>query len=165
MTPLADNLVGASALGKPEPVFPLEVVFCETCGLVQIKETVPPEQLFCQDYPYYSSFADMVVDNAKANALDLIEQADFIAQDNVDAAERFLTATENAFQFLAENPSAGRLREFSNARLSGIRMWPIRGFDKHLIFYRDLSDAVEIIRVLHAARDIDRILGDRSDLS
>lgn len=74
MTPLADNLVGASALGKPEPVFPLEVVFCETCGLVQIKETVPPEQLFCQDYPYYSSFADMVVDNAKANALGLIEQ-------------------------------------------------------------------------------------------
>jgi plasmid stabilization system protein ParE len=36
-------------------------------------------------------------------------------------------------------------------------MWPIHGFEKHLIFYRPLKDAVEIVRVLHASRDIRRI--------
>ncbi len=37
--------------------FPLDLVFCADCTLVQITETVPPEQLF-RDYVYFSSFSD-----------------------------------------------------------------------------------------------------------
>jgi SAM-dependent methyltransferase len=36
-------------------VAPLDVVLCEECSLVQITETVSPEVLFCQNYPYFSS--------------------------------------------------------------------------------------------------------------
>ena len=50
-TPLADRLLKEDQLDQPEPVFPLEVAFCNNCGLVQILETVPPEVLFCEDYP------------------------------------------------------------------------------------------------------------------
>ncbi len=50
-TPLADRLLTQTQLEQPEPVFPLEVAFCPGCGLMQILETVPPEVLFCEEYP------------------------------------------------------------------------------------------------------------------
>jgi SAM-dependent methyltransferase len=65
--PLANRLLDESGLAKPEPCFPLDVLFCEDCALVQISETVPPEQLF-SDYVYFSSVSDAVVSNAKSIA-------------------------------------------------------------------------------------------------
>jgi SAM-dependent methyltransferase len=40
---------------------------------VQILETVPPEVLFCDDYPYYSSFSPALLEHSRENALGLIE--------------------------------------------------------------------------------------------
>jgi toxin ParE1/3/4 len=34
-------------------------------------------------------------------------------------------------------------------------MFPMRGFSKHLIFYRPLSNGAEIVRVIHGARDLE----------
>jgi toxin ParE1/3/4 len=45
------------------------------------------------------------------------------------------------------------LRTF-RSRASGIRRWPIPEFPKHLIFYRPTDDGVDILRVLHGARDV-----------
>lgn len=36
-----------------------------------------------------------------------------------------------------------------------IRVWPIRGFKNHLIFYQVRKGRLEIVRVLHAAQDIE----------
>jgi SAM-dependent methyltransferase len=71
-TPLADALLSAEQLDRPEPTFPLVLAFCPRCGLVQILETVPPEVLFCNDYPYYSSFSPALLAHSRENALDLI---------------------------------------------------------------------------------------------
>jgi SAM-dependent methyltransferase len=71
-TPLADRLVSAARLDEPEPVFPLQVAFCPQCSLLQILETVPPEVLFCEDYPYYSSFSDALLRHSRENVLDLV---------------------------------------------------------------------------------------------
>jgi len=65
--PLANSLLTADQLEEPEPAYPLKLAFCAHCALVQITETVPPEELF-REYLYFSSFADSVVQNAKANA-------------------------------------------------------------------------------------------------
>jgi SAM-dependent methyltransferase len=54
-TPLADALLTHEQLSKPELTALLDLVFCPACSLVQITETVPPEILFCRDYPYFSS--------------------------------------------------------------------------------------------------------------
>lgn len=89
---------------------------------------------------------------------DLIELATAIAQDNLEAAERFLDAAEAAFRFLARTPGAGATREYLNPALKGLRMWPIQGFEKHLVFYRATPGKLDIIRVLHAARDIAAVL-------
>lgn len=63
-TPLANALVSADRLDAQEPRYPLDLVFCPACSLVQITETVPPEVLFT-DYPYFSSFSDTMVRSAR----------------------------------------------------------------------------------------------------
>mgnify|MGYP005837062413 FL=1 len=49
--PPSDKILTAEQLSQHEAFYPLEVVFCPDCALVQILETVPPEVLFGEDYP------------------------------------------------------------------------------------------------------------------
>ncbi|MFT4039955.1 MAG: class I SAM-dependent methyltransferase [Thermomicrobiales bacterium] len=70
-TPLANSLLTAEGLAQPEPVFPLDVVFCPACSLVQITETVSPELLF-SDYVYFSSFSDTMLQHAQELAAEVI---------------------------------------------------------------------------------------------
>ena len=72
-TPLADRLLTAQQLKEAEPRYPLEVCFCPDCKLVQILETVPPEVLFCDQYPYYSSFSPALLEHSRLNVMDLIQ--------------------------------------------------------------------------------------------
>ncbi len=89
---------------------------------------------------------------------DIVEQALHIAQDNPDAAEKFLDVIEGTSAMLAGMPEMGALRSFNNPALEGIRMWPVKGFEKHLIFYCPTANGIEVIRILHAARDIQGVL-------
>jgi toxin ParE1/3/4 len=90
---------------------------------------------------------------------DLDEQARYIAQDSLDAALRFLTAAESTFEKLGAMPEIGRRRSFRHPSLAGVRSWAIPGFEKHVIFYRVAQDRVDVLRVIHAARDLRSILG------
>ena len=89
---------------------------------------------------------------------DINNQFEYIAKDNLEAAIRFYEAAFSAFDVLLRNPHIGPAREFENPQLSDVRIWLVKGFDKYLIFYRTTDERVEILRVLHAARDIDNIL-------
>jgi SAM-dependent methyltransferase len=71
-TPLANALLAEEDLAKPEETFPLDLVFCPGCTLLQITETVPPEKLF-RDYLYFSSFSDTMLEHAEAIATRLVE--------------------------------------------------------------------------------------------
>lgn len=73
-TPLADGLVKPEELATPDPVFPLEVAFCHACKLVQIRETVDPELLFQDDYPYYSSFSPALLEHSRRNVAGILER-------------------------------------------------------------------------------------------
>ncbi len=66
-TPLANALLTAAQLGEAEETFPLDLVFCRECSLVQITETVSPEKLF-HEYFYLSSFSDTTLRHAEQNA-------------------------------------------------------------------------------------------------
>ena len=90
---------------------------------------------------------------------DLAEQSGCIAQDSPTAAFRLLEAARNAFVLLGDFPEIGKLRRFVHPKLSGVRSWPIRGFEKHVIFYRASEHRIDILRVIHSARDLTRILG------
>ena len=62
-TPLANALLTPEQLAAPEARYPLDLVFCPQCTLVQITETVPPEILF-GTYAYFSSFSDTMLRHA-----------------------------------------------------------------------------------------------------
>jgi SAM-dependent methyltransferase len=66
-------LLTAEQLHLPEEAFPLDLVFCPHCTLVQITETVPPEILF-RDYLYFSSYSETVLKNAENLVQRLIEK-------------------------------------------------------------------------------------------
>lgn len=62
--PIADRLVSEKQLDKPELLVPLNLVWCPDCKLLQIRESVAPEILFQQDYPYYSSVSEAYLGHA-----------------------------------------------------------------------------------------------------
>jgi toxin ParE1/3/4 len=81
--------------------------------------------------------------------IDLTSIWDFIAHDNVRAADALLVRIERAFDLLAQNPLAGRARE---DLAPTIHSFPV-GSD--VIFYLPLSDGIEVVRVLNGRQDID----------
>jgi toxin ParE1/3/4 len=48
--------------------------------------------------------------------------------------------------------------ESDHRRCRDLRCWPVRGFPNHLVFYRPVRGGIDLIRVLHAARDLERLL-------
>lgn len=88
---------------------------------------------------------------------DLIEQGKYLAKENMEIVDRFLAATQSTLAQIAQMPLIGSPRQYRNPRLTGIRMWPIKGFENHFIFYRIIENNVEVIRILHGARDIEGI--------
>lgn len=72
--PLADGLVPEARRHLPEARYPLTVAFCSACSLVQIRETVPAETLFGEEYPYYSSFSPALVDHSRRHVESLVER-------------------------------------------------------------------------------------------
>jgi SAM-dependent methyltransferase len=71
--PLSNGLLSEDQLKEKEARFPLTVVFCPECSLVQIRETVDPRILFPADYPYFSSVSDAWLNHCRDNTLELIE--------------------------------------------------------------------------------------------
>ncbi len=72
-TPLANGLLTAEKLSAEEATYPLELVFCKHCTLIQITETVPPEQLF-SEYFYRSSFSDTMLRHARELSAKLVAE-------------------------------------------------------------------------------------------
>jgi toxin ParE1/3/4 len=82
---------------------------------------------------------------------------EFISAEDPDAADRVLDAILESFYLLARNPQIGPRRRFKVDK--GLRSWVIPEFSNYLVFYRELTDetGVEIVRVLHGARNLNRI--------
>jgi SAM-dependent methyltransferase len=72
-TPLANSLLPAS--GGELPNYPLNLVRCATCGLVQLREIVAPEALF-SDYVYFSSNSDTMLRHSEELADALVRRED-----------------------------------------------------------------------------------------
>jgi toxin ParE1/3/4 len=82
---------------------------------------------------------------------DLTEISSYISDDSVTNADAFIDKLYATIQVLANQPGSGRQRE---ELAHGILSFP---FGRYIIFYRASQDAIEIVRVLHGARDIHTI--------
>ena len=72
----------------------------------------------------------------------------YIARNNPEAADEYISAIVSRFLTLASMPHMGRVRpELS----PGIRSFVVR---HHVIFYRLTDDGLDVIRVLDGVRDL-----------
>jgi SAM-dependent methyltransferase len=65
MSPLCESFLAPDQLDAMEPFYPLRVLVCGTCFLVQLGEYVSPERIF-REYAYFSSYSTTWVAHAKA---------------------------------------------------------------------------------------------------
>ena len=90
--------------------------------------------------------------------LDLLEQFLYFGdQASVELAERYFAAVDATCLHLADHPLSGVLYDSGIARLEGLRRFPVKGFENYLLFYLPHVDGIDVIRVLHGARDIDSL--------
>jgi toxin ParE1/3/4 len=90
---------------------------------------------------------------------DLDDQAAYLAREaSLEVAFRFYDAADATFHQIARMPGLGERRDSIHPRLDGLRIRRIDGFAHHLVFYRPTDDGIDIVRVLHGARDIDGAL-------
>ena len=73
MSPLCESYVPAERLDDPEVFYPLHVLICDSCLLVQIPAYVSGEHIF-SDYAYFSSYSDSWVAHAKRYADQMIDR-------------------------------------------------------------------------------------------
>ncbi len=98
------------------------------------------------------------VTRSRAALRDLLDHFDYLSDSSPEAAERFIDCTNETVTLLSQFPHIGREWIASSPRLSGVRVWPIRGFENFPVFYKTSSRGLTILRVLHAARDINTLL-------
>lgn len=89
---------------------------------------------------------------------DIVEIALRIAEEQPVAAARFQAALRLEFERLAAYPRLGRMRNFRSAELRGVRSRTVPGFRNWLVFYREVTDGIDVLRVVHGARDLRRAL-------
>lgn len=85
----------------------------------------------------------------------------YIREGTPSTARRFRTEAEATFQNLAGMPGLGKRYEHEHAALAELRFFPLSSpFEVYLVFYRPVAGGIEIVRVLHGARDIEGILAE-----
>jgi len=106
---------------------------------------------------------------------DLRDTLLFIATNNPVRASKFAQSFARTVENLVTMPGMGSPREVDDARLRGLRVWPVADFKTYLIFYKPLiagsgtslpgsggasNNGIEIVRVLHHSRDFEALLDD-----
>jgi len=77
--PPSDRFLAEAPTEPGEHLAPLELAFCEECGLLQILETLDPRHLFGEEYVYLSSCSDSWLAHCERNALSLISRLELDA--------------------------------------------------------------------------------------
>jgi len=97
------------------------------------------------------TFFQTITSDARQN---IKEIGQYLEERNPTAARRFLQAIEDTIEMLCQNPELG---ERLHADPTGqIRYRTISGFKNYLIFYRRVDAVLEIVRLLHGARDYEQ---------
>lgn len=100
-TPIANALVDPADAPDVDPSFPLDVVLCATCALVQLGHALPAEAIFDEGYPYYSSFSDALCRHAARHVDQLV------AQRSLDSSSLVVEVASNDGYLLRNVVAAG----------------------------------------------------------
>jgi SAM-dependent methyltransferase len=114
-TPLANALLVEADLARPQPTHPLALQLCPVCSLVQLVNSVPPEELF-RDYVYLSSYSDTMMRHAS------------------DLASRLISARQlgaNSLVIEAGSNDGYLLKNYRAAGVSVLGIEPARNIARH----------------------------------
>jgi toxin ParE1/3/4 len=78
----------------------------------------------------------------------------YLAQNNQIAADKQIANILNRLPMLAQFPDMGQIRDDLGEKL---RSFPIKPY---VVFYTNFDDEIEVVRILHQSRDIDRLFSD-----
>ena len=87
-------------------------------------------------------------------AQDLQDIHDYLFANNPDTADKFLDSITQKFDMLTNFPNMGRKRD---ELLTALRSFPV---DDYLIFYRQIEEEIEIVRVVSGYRDLDALFDE-----
>ncbi len=85
----------------------------------------------------------------------------YARQGGLSLGDAFLAEVDAALKSIAKHPGSGSTRHAEHAPdlPSPLRFLPLKRFERHLVYYIDLPDHVEVIRVWHAARGLGALIG------
>ena len=89
---------------------------------------------------------------------DIVEIAAWIMLDNPVAGDDFLVALEETLRMLSNQPMSGQIYKISDNL--ELRRFRVKRFGKYLLFYRALDKHIELVRVIHGARDFPTLFND-----
>ena len=86
---------------------------------------------------------------------DLLDIWSYVAQASEESANRLISEFDQRFQMLSQTPHIGRSRP--ELEVDGLRSFPLKSY---VIYYRVTDDFIDVIRVLHARRDVGELLSE-----
>jgi toxin ParE1/3/4 len=92
-----------------------------------------------------------VILRTPASRTDIVEILLHLRRHSRRAARSLHAAIDETLRLLAEYPGAGKSRDELAPRL---RSLPVRRYRQYMIYYRPIADGIEVIRVIHGAREV-----------
>lgn len=74
MSPISNANIKPEMLASMEPFYPLHAYVCESCWLVQLQQFQAADNIFNDEYAYFSSFSKSWLEHARQYSLKVIER-------------------------------------------------------------------------------------------
>src|SRR5581483_7271927 len=80
ISPIANAFIRFDQLNRMEPFYPLRAYVCEACLLVQLQDFESPDNIFNEEYAYFSSYSDSWLEHARRYVGQITERLDLDAK-------------------------------------------------------------------------------------
>ena len=81
-------------------------------------------------------------------------------REQTQSSRAFRQTLQHIYEVLLDLLEVGSVRNFRSPEMKGLRMLPVPKFKNYLLFYRPTTERLEIVRVLHGARDVSSLFGE-----
>lgn len=92
------------------------------------------------------------------------EIVEHLAPESLDAALLFISKLHETYGVIGAQPRVGHLRaDMRGDEKRPIRCLTVNGFPNHLVFYQVAGEDIDVVRILHGARDIESVMENPED--
>jgi SAM-dependent methyltransferase len=164
MSPLCQRHVRPDELGQMEPFFPLVAFVCERCFLVQLEEIVAPNEIFREDYAYFSSYSDSWLEHARRYSDAMVERFGLGAKSHIvelASNDGYLLQwfAKRGLRVLGIEPSANVAAEAVKKGVPSLVRFFGRDTARHVLETHGAADLIAGNNVLAHVPDINDFVG------